>query len=124
MPSSPLFFNIIQFKLKVFGIFADVILSSAFLGTISKCSHDEVHIIFQPLDESIKDELSSNFEDVILAMLKAPRELDAIMIHDAMAVSYNIDNFTEKVIGFNIIRIHVNSYNIVTSIRDSTGTKL
>ena len=30
-PSSPLLFNIIQFELKVFGNFADVILSSAFL---------------------------------------------------------------------------------------------
>ena len=40
LPSSLLFFNIIQFILKVFPKFADVILSSAFLapyGLTNKC---------------------------------------------------------------------------------------
>lgn len=39
----------------------------------------------KPLDEALKDELSGDFEEVILAMLREPRELDAVMLHDAMA---------------------------------------
>ena len=31
--------------------------------------------------------MSGDFEEVVLAMLREPRELDAVMLHDAMAVS-------------------------------------
>lgn len=39
----------------------------------------------KPLDEALKDELSGDFEETIISMLRSPRELDAAMLHDAIA---------------------------------------
>ena len=42
---------------------------------------------FQSLMEDLKSELSSDLEDVIVALMMPPREYDAYMIHEAIAVS-------------------------------------
>ena len=44
----------------------------------------------QPLDEDLKDELSGDFEECICSLIREPRELDAVMIHDAISVIYFI----------------------------------
>lgn len=39
----------------------------------------------KPLDEDLKDELSGDFEECICSLIREPRELDAVMIHDAIS---------------------------------------
>ena len=45
----------------------------------------------QALADDLKDELSGDFEEAVLALLDDPRELDARMLHAAIAVHPTLD---------------------------------
>ena len=42
---------------------------------------------FQDLIKDLKSELSGNFENLVLTMMRTPAQLDACELHDAIKVS-------------------------------------